>query len=54
MCTLPSVMSASLATSGIGMVVGHTIQEFPPGKIHTRCDGQIVLTDTGFSQAFET
>ncbi len=29
------------------MVVGHTVQE--DGKIHTRCDGRIVLIDTGIS-----
>ena len=34
------------------MVVGHTIQEAPVGRMRARCGGSLVLTDTGSSRAF--
>ena len=34
------------------LVVGHTVQE--DGKIHTRCDGRVVLIDTGISAHYGT
>jgi hypothetical protein len=48
----------SLAQLGVArMVVGHTIQEPDNGapgigRMRLRCDGRLVLTDTGFSRAF--
>lgn len=48
------ILDIALGQLGVRrMVVGHTVQDSPIGQMRLRCGGRLVLTDTGFSRAFD-